>query len=38
MLIELLVFVEISEEIETFEDLFKLLSTLIKRLYMSGLI
>jgi hypothetical protein len=38
MLIEFLVFVEISEEIETFEDLLKLLSTMIKRLYMSGLI
>jgi len=35
-LIELLAFVEISEEIKTFEHLFKLFSTMLKTIHMSG--
>jgi hypothetical protein len=38
MLIEFLVFVEISEEIEASQDLFKLFSAILKTVYMSGLI
>jgi hypothetical protein len=38
MFIELLVFVEIFEEIETFPDLFKFFSAMLKTSYKSGLI
>jgi hypothetical protein len=38
MLIQLLVFVEIFDEIETFQDLFKLFSAMLKTLYMNGYI